>query len=196
MDLKDIEVLEYFSAENSLEVVNGDGVFASADKEQLFIGIVDGAGHGPEAHVIARASCDFFEKNKNMALPSLMSELHESLRGTRGGVAIIGKLNYESLQFSFVGIGNVVLRKIGKSSKRAVTQDGVIGYHIRTPHEQTMQFASGDILIMHTDGISSYFDEHDYPRILRDNAETIANNLIYKFGKNNDDATCIVIRFK
>jgi serine/threonine protein phosphatase PrpC len=58
-----------------------------------------------------------------------------------------------------------------------------------------MQITSGDILIMHTDGLASTFDINDYPEILRDNAEVIANNLIDKFGKNNDDATCVVIRF-
>jgi len=196
MDLKDNEILEYFAAENALERVNGDAVFASVENDHLFIGVIDGAGHGPEAHEIAQASCRFLDDNKNLALPDLMSALHESLRGTRGGVAIIGKLNYESLEFSYVGIGNVVLRKVGNTSQRAVMQDGVIGYQIRTPHEKSIQFVPGDVLIMHSDGITSQFDQDDYPGMLRDNAETIANNLIDKFGKNNDDATCIVIRFK
>ena len=39
----------------------------------------------------------------------LMNELHENLRGTRGGVAIIGKLDFESLQFHYVGIGNITI---------------------------------------------------------------------------------------
>ena len=188
--------IEYYIAEKALELINGDGAFVDIDEKQLFLGIVDGAGHGPEAHTIAQVSCDFLEKNKNMDLPRLMSELHEDLRGTRGGVAIIGILDFESLQFRYVGIGNVVLRKIGRSSKRAVTQDGVIGYNIRTPQEKVMQMESGDILIMHTDGIMSHFDESDYPEILSDNAKIIAKNLICQFGKNDDDATCIVMRFK
>jgi len=59
-----------------------------------------------------------------------------------------------------------------------------------------MQFSGADVLVMHTDGIASHFDVSDYPEILNDDAKTIANNLIKKFGKNDDDATCIVIRFK
>lgn len=192
----DNSAIEYFIAERALELVNGDTGFISTDNGQLFVGIVDGAGHGPEAHTIAQASHDFLEKNKDMELPDLMNGLHENLRGTRGGVAIIGKLDHETLQFHYVGIGNIVLRKFGNYSERAVTQDGVIGYQIRTPKEKFMQIVGGDILIMYTDGISGYFDEDDYPGILKDDAKTIANNLIEKFGKNNDDATCIVIRFK
>lgn len=196
MDLIDNGAVDYFVAEKPLELVNGDIGFISVDEKQLFVGIVDGAGHGPEAHKIAQTSRDFLEKNKDVELPDLMNGLHENLRGTRGAVAIIGKLDHEASQFHYVGIGNIVLRKFGNSSDRAVTQGGVIGYQVRTPKEKLMQILGGDVLVMHTDGISSYFDENDYPEILKDDAKTIANNLIKKFGKNNDDATCVVIRFK
>lgn len=196
MDLLDNNVMDYFIAEKALELVNGDTGFISFEKDHLFIGLVDGAGHGPEANTIAQASREFLEKNKDAELPSLMNALHENLKGTRGGVAIIGKLDFESLQFRFVGIGNIFLRKFGNSSTRAVTQGGVIGYNIRTPHEKLMQFSVGDVLVMHTDGITSRFDVNDYPEILYDDAKTIANNLIKKFGNINDDATCIVVRFK
>lgn len=196
MDLIDNGAVDYFVAEKPLELVNGDIGFISVDEKQLFVGIVDGAGHGPEAHKIAQTSRDFLEKNKDVELPDLMNGLHENLRGTRGAVAIIGKLDHEASQFHYVGIGNIVLRKFGNSSERAVTQDGVIGYQVRTPKEKLMQILGGDVLVMHTDGISGYFDENDYPEILKDDAKTIANNLIKKFGKNDDDATCIVIRFR
>jgi len=196
MDLIDNGAVDYFVAEKPLELVNGDIGFISVDEKQLFVGIVDGSGHGPEAHKIAQTSRDFLEKNKDVELPDLMNGLHENLRGTRGAVAIIGKLDHEASQFHYVGIGIIVLRKFGNSSERAVTQDGVIGYQVRTPKEKLMQILGGDVLVMHTDGISGYFDENDYPEILKDDAKTIANNLIKKFGKNNDDATCVVIRFK
>ena len=77
-----------------------------------------------------------------------------------------------------------------------MSQDGVIGYSIRTPREQSIQLEPNDRLIMYTDGITSTFDEIDYPNIRRDNAEVIANHLINDFAKNNDDATCIVARVK
>ena len=194
MDLVGNTAIDYFIAERALEFVNGDAGFISVSEEQLFVCIIDGAGHGREAHTIAQASRDFLEKNKNETLPGLMKKLHESLRGTRGGVAIIGKFDGEGLEFHYVGIGNIVLRKFGKSPERAVTQDGVIGYQIRTPREKVMKISGGDILVLHTDGIASNFDVSDYPEILNDDAKTIATHLIKKFGKNDDDATCIVIR--
>ncbi len=196
MDLNDNSSIDYFIAERALKFVNGDTGFISFDGGNLFVGIVDGAGHGPEAHTIAQASQKFLEKHKDAELPDLMNDLHEHLRGTRGGVALIGRLDHDALQFHYVGIGNIVLRKFGNSSARAITQDGVIGYHIRTPKEKCMRVIGGDVLVIHTDGIGSTFDVTDYPEILKDDAKTIANNLIKKFGKKNDDATCVVMRFK
>ena len=195
MDLIDNTAIDYFIAERALEFVNGDTGFISVSEEQLFVCIVDGAGHGREAHTIAQVSRDFLEMKKDWELPSLMSELHERLRGTRGGVAIIGKLDQEAREFRYVGIGNIVLRKFGNSPERAVMQDGVIGYQIRTPKEKIMKMSVGDILVLHTDGIGSNFDASDYPDLMTDDAKTIAYNLIKKFGKNDDDATCIVIRW-
>jgi negative regulator of sigma-B (phosphoserine phosphatase) len=188
--------IDYFIAERPLELVNGDIGFTCDDGNKMFVGLIDGAGHGPEANQIAKIFRDFLEKNKDKELPTLMQELHESVRGTRGGVAIIGFLDPGSLQFRYVAIGNITLRKLGNKSERAVAQDGVIGYSIRTPMEKTMQVSIGDILILHTDGISSYFDMTDYPEIINEDAKTIASNLISKFGKQDDDATCIVLRFK
>jgi negative regulator of sigma-B (phosphoserine phosphatase) len=188
-------MLDYYIAERALDRVNGDAGFIRIEDGQLFIGLVDGAGHGPKAHSIAQASRDFLEENRDQELPALMSRLHEELLGSRGGVAIIGKLDSETFQLRYVGIGNIFLRKVGNPSVRAVTQDGVIGYHIRTPREKTMLFSGGDVLVMHSDGISSQFDENDYPEIQNDDAQTIAKNLIKRFGKNNDDATCVVVRF-
>ena len=52
----------------------------------------------------------------------------------------------------------------------------------------------GDVIVMHSDGISSQFDIDDYPQILKHDARTIARNLIEKFAKNEDDAICLVIR--
>jgi negative regulator of sigma-B (phosphoserine phosphatase) len=194
MDLAQSEKLDYGVAEKALESVNGDAIFISVEKEHMFIGIVDGAGHGQGANIIANKCLNILESSKTLALPILMERLHEKLKGTYGAVAVIGKLNYASQEFSYVGIGNIFLRVFGTHSKQEITQGGVIGYSIRTPKEKIIKIDTGNILVLHTDGISSNFNATDYPDILWDDTKIIADNLIEKFGKNNDDATCIVIR--
>lgn len=194
MDTVNSSNVDYFIAERPLESVNGDIAFVNFEQREIFLGIVDGAGHGPPAHAIAQTSRAFLEENRSTELPALMLALHEKLRGTRGGVAIIGSLDLELLQLRFVGIGNIVLRKFGVITKREITQAGVIGYHVRTPCERVLQLSYGDVVVMHSDGITSQFDLDSYPQILKDDAKTIANNLIENFSKNDDDATCLVIR--
>lgn len=186
--------VEYFVAERALESVNGDAVFIEDEGDKLFICIFDGAGHGHGAHKIAQIGIQFILQNKHLALPQLMSNLHKKLIGTHGAVAIIGTLCIKTNKFSYVGIGNIFLRVFSSQPKREITQGGVIGYQIRTPKEKYIYLKIGDVLVFHTDGISSRFNETDYPNILWENAEKISNTLLDKFGSKNDDATCAVLR--
>ena len=194
MDLVDCPNIDYFIAEKVLDKVNGDTAFVHGDPESLFLGIIDGAGHGPEAHAIAKRARIFLESNVNSTLHTLMADLHNELRGTRGGVAIIGTLDVDNLLLRYVGVGNIVLKIFGAEPKRALTQQGILGYNIITPVEKNLQLTRGDVLVMQSDGISSHIDISDYPQILRDDAKTIAKTLVRQFAKSDDDATCLVLR--
>lgn len=186
--------LEYFVATRSLESLNGDAAFIVEDNDELFICIFDGAGHGESAHNIAIVAVNFIKKNRHLDLVNLMSELHETLKNSDGGVAVIAKFNMITRQLYYVGIGNIFLRVFSEFSKREITQGGVIGYQIRSPKEKSIEVATGSTIVFHTDGITSRFNENDYPNILWDDVQTVSQVLLDKFGKNNDDATCAVIR--
>jgi serine/threonine protein phosphatase PrpC len=185
---------DFAIAERALEFVNGDMAFVRHVGEQLFVALFDGAGHGDGAHEIAQKSLIFLETRMDWALPKLMNGLHEHLRGSRGGVAIVGRLDRSQAAFRYVGLGNISIRKFGRCPHRHLTQEGVIGYQIRAPKEQCVELSFGDVLVLHTDGIRSQFDVEDYPGLMKDDARTIANHLVSEFGKNDDDATCVVIR--
>lgn len=195
MALRNYGQLECFVAERALESLNGDAVFIEEEAGELFIIILDGAGHGEGAYKIARIGIKYIQENNKLKLPALMSGLHKELKGTHGAVAIIGRLNLITKDLYYVSMGNIFLRVFGTKSKREVTQGGVIGYQIRTPKEKHILIKSEDIVIFHTDGISSRFNETDYENIIWDDSETIANTLLDRFGKDNDDATCVVMRF-
>jgi len=186
--------VDYFVAERAFDQVSGDAVLVDVTQEQIFVGLIDAAGHGPRAHAVSQAACTFLEENKNEKLPVLMQALHEKLRGTRGGVAIIGKLDVTQLQLTYVGVGNITLRKFGIVSTREVTQGGIIGYQLRTPIEKILQLEHGDVIVMQSDWLIGQFDINDYPEILKHDARAIARNLIEKFAKNEDDSICLVIR--
>jgi len=52
-----------------------------------------------------------------------------------------------------------------------------------------------DVLVLYTDGVKEHFGLEDYPELLKDKAETIATHIIHQFGKENDDAACIALRY-
>jgi serine phosphatase RsbU (regulator of sigma subunit) len=186
--------IDHCIAGNPLESVNGDQAFLTRSDNSVFFGIVDGAGHGQDAHDIAVSACAFLDDNSSLELGTLMQELHAHLKGGRGGVAIIGRINLNNAQLSCVGVGNIEMRMFGSQTRRLVLTAGVLGYGIRTPKVQVLPLQAGDVLVMHSDGISSFYDLGDYPDLPWDNSDKIANTLIEQFGKRNDDATALVIR--
>jgi serine phosphatase RsbU (regulator of sigma subunit) len=186
--------IDHCIAGNPLESVNGDQAFLTRSDNSVFFGIVDGAGHGQDAHDIAVSACAFLEDNSSLELSKLIQGLHAHLKGGRGGVAIIGSIDLNNAQLSCVGVGNIEMRMFGSQTKRFVMTAGVLGYDIRTPKVQVLPLQAGDTLVMHSDGISSCFDLGDYPNLPWDNPDKIANTLIEQFGKRNDDATALVIR--
>lgn len=186
--------IDHCIAGKPLESVNGDQAFLTRGDNSVFFGIVDGAGHGQDAHDIAVSACAFLDDNSSLELGTLMQELHAHLKGGRGGVAIIGRINLNNAQLSCVGVGNIEMRMFGSQTRRLVLTAGVLGYGIRTPKVQVLPLQAGDVLVMHSDGISSFFDLSDYPNLPWDNPDKIANTLIEQFGKRNDDATALVIR--
>jgi serine/threonine protein phosphatase PrpC len=72
----------------------------------------------------------------------------------------------------------------------------VVGGTMRTPIEQTMQLSDGDIVVMYTDGVKSHFAAEDCLWLRTATPSAIAANIVRKFGKSHDDASCLVMRYK
>lgn len=163
---------------------------------KLFFAIVDVLGHGREAHELATVVRDYLEKEYRRGLVEMMEGLHELLKLSRGAVAGLGLLDRESGELRYVGVGNITARKLGGSSLRLVPRQGIVGYAMRTLREETAQLDDGDVLVLHTDGVQERFDLSDYPQIAIDDADTICRQIIKRFGKQEDDAACIALRYR
>lgn len=163
---------------------------------KVFVAIVDVLGHGSEAHELAVVCRDFLEKNYRQDLKEILKALHEFLRGSRGVVAGLCLLETDSGVLKYIGVGDITVRKFGANPAKLISQDGIVGYVMKTLHEGTMKLEDGDILVLYTDGVKEHFDAEEYPQLFSDNARAIASNIIRKFGKEEDDATCIALRWK
>jgi negative regulator of sigma-B (phosphoserine phosphatase) len=162
---------------------------------QCFLALVDVLGHGSDAHDVALIAQKYLEQNYCKELVDVMQGLHACLKGTRGAVAALCSLDTETGELIYVGIGNITVRVLGPRTSRFVSRDGIVGYMMTTPREQTLKLFVGDVLVMYSDGIKEHFELSEYPGILTGTAKSIAVGLLNQFGKKNDDASCIALRY-
>ena len=160
-----------------------------------FFALVDVLGHGKGAHEVAVVIESYLLENYSRDLVDLMNGLHSHLKGSRGAVALLGRLNLLDGGMHYVGIGNITARLYGVAHVSFVSRDGVIGYNILAPKEQQAEMHPGDILILSSDGVKEHFDLVFYPDLLKGSARKIAADLLDQLGKDNDDASCIVLRY-
>jgi phosphoserine phosphatase RsbX len=173
----------------------GDTGFIKEFDNSCFLALVDVLGHGSEAHDVALRAQAYLEQNCSEELVDVMRGLHACLRGTRGLVAAICRLDIETGELLYIGIGNIVVRVLGPRAYRFVSGDGIVGYMMSSIRVQTLKLLVGDVLVMHSDGIKEHFELSECPGLLKGTAESIATGLLNEFGKETDDAACIALRY-
>ncbi len=172
----------------------GDAGIVRIGTGKVFLGLVDALGHGKRAHDAAILATEYLSGHSDDDLAALMRELHERLRGTVGAVAALCRVFPESGDLHCVGIGNVAVRILGSGSRRLVPRDGVVGYMMPSPVERRERLDPGDVLVLHSDGIREHFELLEWPGFPKCTAGEIASGILERFGKKDDDASCIVMR--
>jgi phosphoserine phosphatase RsbX len=126
----------------------------------------------------------------------LIKGLHDHLKGSRGVVAALCRLDYANNSIEHVGIGNINVRIYGEKHLSIISRDGIIGYSSISPKIQTSEMYRGDILVLSSDGIKEHFSIEEYPGLLYGSSRKIAENFMSNLGKENDDVSCSVLRYK
>jgi serine phosphatase RsbU (regulator of sigma subunit) len=177
------------------ETVSGDAAVVVERDGKIFLAIIDVLGHGPEAHDLALEIERFLHERWSTSVTETLRHLHEELKGSRGAAVGLGVLDVASGELRYVGVGNTIIRKFGARPTTLPSRDGIVGSHIRTPLEHNLHLADGDVLVLYTDGVRSHFDVDEYPRLISDDAHTVATSVVQRFGKDHDDASCIALRY-
>ena len=163
--------------------------------DRVFLALVDALGHGKEAYETALLAENYLSENYDRNLINVMQGLHLHLKGSRGVVAACCLLNKRTGNLRYVGVGNITTKIYGAQPYHFVPQDGVVGYMMSSPKEQQRQLHHGDILMLSSDGIREHFDIYDFPDLLSGTAHQIATAVLANLGKDNDDASCLVVRY-
>ncbi|NEQ69539.1 MAG: SpoIIE family protein phosphatase [Symploca sp. SIO2D2] len=198
-----LDQIDYFYSNRPClgERVSGDIAIVEQQEQLLFIGIVDGLGHGKNANLVARTAKDYLQKTWDSDVCQTMLRLHDQLKGSLGAAVGLGVINLETKQLSYTGVGNTVFKILRRQEQKSYTKrlystDGIVGTQIRHPVEQQLQLTKSDIILFYTDGIREHFSLEEYPLIFVEDTMKIAKNLIQLFGKKYDDATCIALKYQ
>ncbi len=178
------------------EFVSGDAGVLDQREGLVLLAIVDALGHGREANKVALRAKAFVRNSWTADVVATISGLHENLKGTIGAAAGIAVLETETGTMSYAAVGNTVCRIIGSRSNRCLVTPGTLGSRIRSPKLSKLRLVDGDLALLYTDGVSDRFELEDYPQMKVSSASDVARTIVKRFGKQHDDASCVVMRYR
>jgi serine/threonine protein phosphatase PrpC len=183
----------------------GDAFWYHEDGPILWVSVIDGLGSGPEAAVASRRAVETLSMlitgPDAATLPSdpaqmlgyLVKRCDAALRSTRGAAMAIARFDRDQGQGAFCGVGNVEMRIIGEQTQRTICAAGIVGTgNVRT-QPQSFPYRPGDIIIMHSDGISTRYDAGSLHH-RRHSLEVLGEHLMAEHAKDNDDITLVLLR--
>ena len=180
------------------ESESGDLCLIKRVGKGTLIAVVDGLGHGQEAASAAHAAVGALDRYSREPLIDLVRRCHEALVGLRGVVLGIAYLDPQAATMTWLGVGNVggvLLRTdFGNRPSRItlVPNAGFIGAEQAHPTTRSVPLALSDTVILYSDGIKDGFAES---LVLSNTPQEIADFVITRHVKGNDDALVLVARY-
>jgi anti-sigma regulatory factor (Ser/Thr protein kinase) len=182
------------------ETACGDGwaVVQSADRAMILL--VDGLGHGPNAAEAADTAIATFRTASGGSPAETVAKLHQSLRSTRGAALAVAEVipTAEGATVRYCGVGNTVAMLLSPvDPPRALTSmNGTAGLQVRGMQEITLPWARGNVLVLHTDGITTRWRADAYRGILTHHPTVLAAALQRDHARGRDDATVLAFRLR
>lgn len=162
------------------------------------IAVVDGLGHGQDAASAAHAAVATLDRYSRQPLAELVQRCHEALVGMRGVVLGLAYLDPQAATMTWLGVGNIsgMLLRADAGNRPAritlVPNAGFIGAEQTRPTTRSVPLALGDTVVFFSDGIRDGFAES---LVLANSPQEIADFVISRHVKGNDDALVVVARY-
>jgi serine phosphatase RsbU (regulator of sigma subunit) len=178
------------------ESVSGDGYAVRERDGRLQAVLCDGLGHGPLAAAASQAVAGAFRDAPATSVAGVLEHVHRSVTHTRGAVAAVIELDPGAGTVRCASMGNVAAWIVGPDRRRAMTaQPGFVGdRQRRTIREYDYPLAGGDLVVLHSDGLTDRWDLSGYPGLLRHTPLVIAATLLRDAGVRRDDAGVLVVK--
>lgn len=177
------------------ERVSGDTVIYQERNHQALMAVIDGAGHGEEAHKLSSEMGDYLNSVDDWSTPSkLIEQLHQDFSPSIGAAVGIAVVDNLARTLTFAGVGNISAYLLGFQDQSLHSTDGSVGYNMRKVAISQTNLNPGDVLLLHSDGIQSRFYTQYDPECKKQSAKQILDYVFNHFEKQHDDASCIVYR--
>lgn len=173
----------------------GDGWDVIQLRDRTVILVVDGLGHGPEAAKVPLLAIRNFRENPAGSPAEILENLHDSLKGTRGGVVAVAAIDEGRGTITFTGAGNISGQIItGPAFQNLLSMYGTAGLEIRKFREFSYPWEPGALLILHSDGLTMHWDMKNYPGLARKHPALIAGVLYRDHTRGSDDVTVLAVK--
>lgn len=176
------------------EEESGDAYFVRDYADKTLLALIDGLGHGPRATQVSRKAFEYLNDHFRDDLSEIMWGCHRALKKTRGAAVGLILLDSQVDTLTFVGVGNVEVRVVGEKSHSFVSVRGIVGYNLRKVRPEVVSYQPGDLIVMHTDGLSAKFNLDQYPGLRKKDPQRIAETIFQDHAREHDDATILVGR--
>lgn len=173
--------------------LNGDLSSVIESGDTITIALIDGSGHGANAHLAAQRAAECLDTNRALPLAEVMTKLDAALCGTAGAAIAILKINKASFTAQFCGIGNVRTSRVKGANWRGISRDGVLGSRLPRLKIYELELARGDVFFMCTDGFPDYESRKYVTQNTHREPSALMDGLFKEHGKLYDDNGAVLI---
>jgi anti-sigma regulatory factor (Ser/Thr protein kinase) len=160
--------------------------------------VVDGVGHGPQAAEASRLAVGWFVDHPGEAPEATMAAFHEALRGSRGAVAGVARIDPAAGTLRWAGVGNVagLLAAPGEKERRFVSHGGTLGYSADHIQPFDHPCPPGSLVVLCSDGVATSWSLDGEPGLAAHHPAVVAGVLHRDHRRGRDDATVLVVRVR
>jgi anti-sigma regulatory factor (Ser/Thr protein kinase) len=174
---------------------NGDAFTIKHWAESALVGVIDGLGHGQSACRAAQSARQYVESHFDSPLGQIFRGVGRACHSTRGVVMALALFDWGTGRLVFASLGNIEVRVFPSSAPfRFRIRRGVIGLNAPSVTATEHPWTAQDVMVMHSDGLSTRWGWKDFPGIETKPAAVAARDLLRALGNDDDDATVVVIR--
>jgi anti-sigma regulatory factor (Ser/Thr protein kinase) len=161
--------------------------------------VADGLGHGPLAARAANEAIRVFGESPFAVPEDYLTKAHEALQHTRGAAVACARVDREARTLLYAGVGNIAASIVShrtQTEKALPSHNGIVGHQLSKTHQFEFPVLEDDLLVMHSDGLTSRWKLDGYPGLSSRVPALIAAVLYRDFKRARDDATVLVVRLK